>query len=89
MLFILLLPFYKQVFDVDGIGYSLVAQHLAHGNFARAINGFWSPLHSWLIAPFIKTGIPVELLFFLFQCCYFIGVIMAIEKVLPAFSIYG
>lgn len=34
MLFILLLPFYKQVFDVDGIGYSLVAQHLAHGNFA-------------------------------------------------------
>jgi hypothetical protein len=64
LLFMLLLPFYKQVFDVDGVGYSLVAQHLAEGNFNRAINGFWSPLHSWIIAPFIKTGIPVELLFF-------------------------
>lgn len=64
LLFTLLLPFYKQVFDVDGVGYSLVAQHVAEGNFTRAINGFWSPLHSWIIAPFITTGIPVELLFY-------------------------
>ncbi|MBS4065309.1 MAG: hypothetical protein KGZ74_12155 [Chitinophagaceae bacterium] len=64
ILFFLLLPLHRFVFDVDGVGYSLVAQHLAEGNFERAINGFWSPLHSWIVAPFIKTGLPVQTIFF-------------------------
>lgn len=64
VLFIVLLPLHQFVFDVDGVGYSLVAQHLADGNYERAINGFWSPLHSWLIAPFLKTGLSVQIAFF-------------------------
>lgn len=86
LLFILLLPFYKHVFDVDGIGYSLVAQHLAQGNFARAINGFWSPLHSWIIAPFIKTGIPVELLFFYSNAAISLVLLWQLKKFFQQFQ---
>lgn len=64
ILFFLLLPLHQYVFDVDGTGYSTVSQYLAAGNFERAVNGFWSPLHSWVVAPFVNTGIHIQLLFF-------------------------
>jgi hypothetical protein len=49
-------PFYKYIFDVDGIGYASVAHHYINGDWQKAINGFWYPLHSWLVIPFIKMG---------------------------------
>jgi len=36
--------------DIDGIGYLGVAHHLRRGEFNAAIDGFRSPLISWLIA---------------------------------------
>jgi dolichyl-phosphate-mannose-protein mannosyltransferase len=36
--------------DIDGIGYVGVAHHLRRGEFHAAIDGFRSPLISWLIA---------------------------------------
>jgi hypothetical protein len=56
-------PLYQYIFDVDGIGYAAVAQHYADGNFIRAVNGFWSPMHSWLVIPFLKLGIQVAAAF--------------------------
>jgi hypothetical protein len=35
----------------------MVAKRLAAGDYGRAINGYWSPLHSWLVAPFLKWGV--------------------------------
>jgi hypothetical protein len=58
VLFILGWPQYQYLFDVDGIGYASVADHYAAGDLVHAINAFWSPLHSWLIVPFVKAGVP-------------------------------
>jgi hypothetical protein len=86
-LFLILIPLYRWVFDVDGVGYSLVATHLAAGNFERAINGFWSPLHSWLVAPFINTGIPVQKIFFYSNALISLVILFLVKKYSLAVSL--
>src|SRR5687768_4726005 len=54
--FFLLYPWYRYVLDDDGIGYAMVTKRLAAGDFFNALNGYWSPLHSWLALPFFKAG---------------------------------
>lgn len=43
--------------NVDGISYISIAKQYAAGLGPVAINGYWSPLVSWLMAPFIAAGI--------------------------------
>src|SRR5689334_17932068 len=54
--YLLLYPFYKYIFDLDGIGYLMITKRLAAGDLEYGINGFWPPLHSWLAIPFYKGG---------------------------------
>lgn len=37
----------------DGISYISIAAKYANGDWWNAINGYWSPLYSWLIAPIL------------------------------------
>lgn len=37
----------------DEISYIDIAQAYAAGNWGTAINGYWSPLYSWLITPLL------------------------------------
>lgn len=37
----------------DGIFYMRIASYYASGNLDLAINGYWGPLYSWLIAPLL------------------------------------
>lgn len=55
-LFFLLFPWYQYVLDIDAISYIHVAERYANGSFYSAVNGYWSPLISWLLIPFLKTG---------------------------------
>ncbi|MEO6230982.1 MAG: hypothetical protein ABJB11_03510 [Ferruginibacter sp.] len=55
-LFFLLFPWYQYVLDIDAISYIHVAERYANGSFYSAINGYWSPLISWLLVPFLKAG---------------------------------
>lgn len=48
-----LLQFYLYQTNPDGISYISIAQKYLHGDFANAINGYWGPLYSWLLAPFL------------------------------------
>lgn len=41
----------------DGVAYISIAEHYAQGNWGAAINAYWSPLLSWLMAPFITFGL--------------------------------
>jgi len=52
----LLMPFYRWQIDADGISYISIAARYAAGDFSGAVNGYWGPLLSWLIVPFIKLG---------------------------------
>ena len=55
--FAVLYPLYQFRFDDDGIGYIMVTKRIASGDFFHGINGYWSPLHSWLIVPLYKAGL--------------------------------
>lgn len=49
------LPWYRYQLNPDGISYISIAQKYHRGEFTEAINAYWSPLYSWLLAP-----IPLE-----------------------------
>ena len=37
---------------VDNVSYLAIADHLVNGRLDDAVNGYWSPLFSWLLVPF-------------------------------------
>ncbi|HSU29047.1 MAG TPA: hypothetical protein VLJ68_11740 [Chitinophagaceae bacterium] len=81
--FILLFPGYRYTLDVDATGYINAARQLAEGNFQQGMNGFWSPLSSWILVPFIKLGIDPVL------ACKFINALLGIFSLLVIHSLAG
>ena len=55
---ILLLPLYQFQINADGVSYLNIAHLYAIGDFHDAINGFWGPLISWLLVPFLLLKLP-------------------------------
>lgn len=51
-----LVSFFQYNVGGDGTSYISIAHHYATGNWQDAVNGYWSPLYSWLIAPFLTYG---------------------------------
>lgn len=52
---------YRSRFDldnIDGISYISIARQYADGHGDTAVNAYWSPLISWLMAPLLRAGIP-------------------------------
>ncbi|MBX9782260.1 MAG: hypothetical protein K2X48_03100 [Chitinophagaceae bacterium] len=87
ILFVVLWPLYRYVFDVDGIGYAMVAKRLAAGDYANAVNGYWSPLHSWLVLPLIKAGLTAINAFHVSNAVIAITVLIIFKKLLLKFSL--
>lgn len=54
---IFLLSVFKYQMNPDGISYLSIAQKYLNGDFLDAINGYWSPLYSWLLVPFLYLNI--------------------------------
>ncbi len=52
---ILLVQNYLYIVYTDTISYIHVAQLYINGCFSYAINGYWSPLFSWLLIPFLMV----------------------------------
>ena len=48
-----LIQYYQYSLNADSISYITIAQEYLNGHFADAINGYWSPLFSWLLIPFL------------------------------------
>ncbi len=53
----ILLKFYRYQINPDGISYISIAQKYLAGNFGDAVNGYWSPLLSFLMIPFLALRI--------------------------------
>jgi hypothetical protein len=52
----LIYPVYRFMHGCDGMAYFSIARNFASGNYADAVNAYWSPLISWLpVLPF-KAG---------------------------------
>ena len=43
--------------NTDAIAYMRVAEYWSTGNFDFAVNGYWGPLLSWLMVPFLWLGV--------------------------------
>lgn len=56
LLWSLLLPYYRFRLYADTISYLDLAQHYLRGDWYQALNGYWAPLISWLLAPVLTTG---------------------------------
>lgn len=50
-------PFYQYYIDPDATAYLTLARRYAEGDFAKAINGYWSPWSIWLTALMMKAGV--------------------------------
>ncbi|UTB33256.1 MAG: hypothetical protein NKF70_03005 [Methanobacterium sp. ERen5] len=50
---VILFKFFQYKIAGDEISYIDIARAYAAGHWENAINGYWSPLYSWLMAPFL------------------------------------
>lgn len=80
LLFIAGWPFYKYIFDSDAIGYLTIAKHYAAGRWHEAVNGYWSPLHSWLAAPFVAAGFYELYVFKVLNACIGVFILLAFHR---------
>lgn len=53
----LFLPYHRYQINVDGVSYLSIAQKYIQLDFTNAVNGYWSPLYSWLLIPLLLGGI--------------------------------
>jgi hypothetical protein len=51
---LLVFPYYQYYIDPDAVAYLTISKRYAAGEWAKAINGYWSPWSCWLTAAFIK-----------------------------------
>jgi hypothetical protein len=49
----LLVGYYRYQINPDGISYISIAQKYLNGDYHNAINGWWGPMYSWLLVPFL------------------------------------
>ena len=53
---ILLFNYYQYILISDGVSYITIAKEYALQHYDYAVNGYWSPLFTWLLAPFLIFG---------------------------------
>ena len=85
LLFAALFPLYRHILDMDAVGYITVARHYAAGEWHNAINGYWSPLNSWLLVPLVKFGFNDILCFKIANVFFGIGALYQTQKLLDRF----
>jgi hypothetical protein len=42
----------------DGVAYLRIAGYYLTGDVGKAVSGYWSPLYSWLLMPWLAVGVP-------------------------------
>jgi len=75
---VVLIPFYKYQINPDGISYISIAQKYIALDIKNAVTGYWGPLISWLLIPFILLGLDPMLSFKIL--CTLIGVVVLVQS---------
>lgn len=77
LLLSLAFPLSKQI-NPDGVAYLRIAGYYLSGDLGKAVSGYWSPLYSWLLVPWLAAGVPgllaTKLLGALLALCWVVGV---------------
>lgn len=53
---------FHRYIDRDTASYIAIAFKYQQGDFFTAVNGYWSPLYSWLLTPLLFTGVDPDML---------------------------
>jgi len=48
---------FRHSMNPDAVAYLRIAQYYANGQFNLAVNSYWGPLFSWLVAPLLLIGL--------------------------------
>jgi hypothetical protein len=51
-----LLPGFRHEINPDGISYISIARRYLAGDLRGAVNGYWGPLFSWALVPFLAAS---------------------------------
>jgi len=86
---ILLLPLYQYQIDPDGISYINIAHLYAIGDFHDAVNGYWGPLISWLLTPFLLAKFQPLFAFKILSLMIGFFTLIAIRKFSYRFALNG
>jgi len=73
-----ILPRFLDNIKPDGFSYFSITQKYLDHDFKNALNGYWGPLYSWLLIPFVLTGIKVPMAAKILSVL--IGIIVIIES---------
>jgi len=87
LLGIVFVYFYRFQLNTDGFGYLSIAQKYADGNFGPAVNGFWSPMYSWLAAVPIAAGLPAMIAAKIVGLLAGLALLFAVKKLLCCFDL--
>src|SRR5262249_26204626 len=49
---------FRNALNTDAVAYLRIAHYYATGQFHLAVSGYWGPFASWVMAPFLKLGLP-------------------------------
>lgn len=82
LLFIYAKHYYGRLVPSDAVSYLSIAQKYTAGNLSTAINAYWSPMVSWLIALQIKLGIPAIPAFHIIKLLSGLFLIFLAEKII-------
>lgn len=79
---ILCFPYFMYQINPDGVCYISIAKNYAAGNFHDAINGYWSPLISWIMAPFLSMGFDALITFKVINLIIGLGCLLQLAKII-------
>ncbi|MEO7311911.1 MAG: hypothetical protein ABIX01_16015 [Chitinophagaceae bacterium] len=78
--------YYGHFVPNDSVSYLSIAEKYAAGDFSKAINAYWSPMISWLIAMMIKLRIPPLIAFHLIKTGSGLLVIVFSQKIVGLYK---
>jgi hypothetical protein len=82
-------PHYQYYIDPDGTAYLTISKRYAAGDFAKAINGYWSPWSCWLTAALIKTGLTAIPASVIINAAGAIGFLLVAQSFFLKFEVIG
>lgn len=79
-----LVPAYRYGVGIDGLSYLSIAEAYAEGDWSRALNAYWSPLFSWLLAPLLLVGVEPLLAASVLAALFAAGAVLAVQHLITS-----
>lgn len=77
--------YFRNALNTDAVAYLRIAHYYSTGHLDLAVSGYWGPLASWIMAPFLKLGFPALLVaraFMAFSAILFVGGCLTLYRAL-------